>query len=110
LLISPDVPVLFVLSIVLFVVFFFYERYLEQHTSLPPAAKPSVFTRNGGRFSFLMVIAFSAFLSTGGWFYAATIYYQNLLGYSALKNALHTLPSAIAGISVGVSAPRQATS
>lgn len=98
-----DVPALFVVSIILFIAFFLFERHLEKNTSIPPAAKPSVFTRNNFRFTYVMLAAFFSFFSIGGWIYCATIWYQNMKGMTPIENAIHVLPCAIAGIGVGVS-------
>jgi hypothetical protein len=91
-------------SIILFVLFLCWERYLERRDgSIPPAAKFSLFTRNRYRFTFVLLASFFAFMGAAGWVYCATIFYQNVKGDSALMNAVHLLPCNLLGIVAGVS-------
>lgn len=99
-----DVPALLVVSIILFVLFLCWERYLERRNgSIPPAAKFSLFTRNRYRFTFVLLASFFAFMGAAGWVYCVTIFYQNVKGDSALMNAVHLLPCNLLGIVAGVS-------
>jgi hypothetical protein len=51
---TPYIPVLLAVSIILFVVFWYYERYLEQHTSSPPLMRTSIWFK--GRFAVMQLI------------------------------------------------------
>ncbi|RSH80151.1 hypothetical protein EHS25_007256 [Saitozyma podzolica] len=99
---TPYVPALLIVSIILFVLFLCWERYLERRNgSIPPAAKFSLFTRNRYRFTFVLLASFFAFMGAAGWVYCATIFYQNVKGDSALMNAVHLLPCNLLGIVAG---------
>ena len=100
---TPDVPVVFVLSLSLLVAFLLWERHLENHTTYPPIAKFSLFTRHRYRFTALMACAFFCCLSTSGFVYTATIWYQELKGETPLKNAILLLPCNVMGLGAAVS-------
>jgi hypothetical protein len=53
-----DVPVVFALSILLLVVFGFWENHVERQTSTPPIVKLDLFTRHKWRISAVLLIAF----------------------------------------------------
>lgn len=95
---SVDVPIVFVLSLVLLVLFMLWERHLENKTSFPPIAKFSLFTRHRYRFTALMGCAFFCCITTPGFVYTATIWYQELKGETALRNAILLLPCNIMGL------------
>ncbi|TXT04777.1 hypothetical protein VHUM_04045 [Vanrija humicola] len=95
---TPYVPALLATSIVLFIVFGFWEHHVENRLSLPPIAKLSLFTRNGGKVTIVMLCAFCPFVAVAGWVYLTSVFYQEYKGYTALKTAVHTVPAAICGI------------
>ena len=97
-----DVPVVFVLSLVLLVVFLLWERHLENRTTFPPIAKFSLFTRHRYRFTALIGCAFFCCITTPGFVYMATIWYQELKGETALQNAILLLPCNIMGLGAAV--------
>lgn len=93
------------LSLCLLASFLFWERHLENKTSFPPIAKFSLFTRHRYRFTALMGCAFFCTISTSGFVYTATIWYQELKGETPLKNAILLLPCNIMGLGAAVSSP-----
>jgi Na+/melibiose symporter-like transporter len=95
---TADVPVVLVLSLILLVVFMLWERHLENNTTFPPIAKFSLFTRHRYRFTALMGCAFFCCITTPGFVYTATIWYQELKGETALQNAILLLPCNIMGL------------
>lgn len=105
-----DVPVVFVLSLLLIAVFLLWERHLENRTTFPPIAKFSLFTRHRYRFTALIGCAFFCCITTPGFVYTATIWYQELKGETALQNAILLLPCNIMGLGAAVSASPGITS
>lgn len=97
-LIPADIPALLALSIVLLVIFFFWSRHLELHTTYPPIVKPSMFTRHGGKITATCLASFFACFSIYGWVYVTTIFYQSYKGLSALDNAVRMLTANIVGL------------
>lgn len=97
-----DVPAVLVLSIVLLVVFMLWEYHLENRTTYPPVIKPSIFSRYHYKPLGLVICGFGISVSVQGWSYNTTIWYQNLKGYSALKNAIQLLPANIGGLIAAV--------
>ncbi|ORX35315.1 major facilitator superfamily domain-containing protein [Kockovaella imperatae] len=95
---TPYIPVLLVISILIGVVFLFWERHLERNCTLKPVIKPSLFTRHGYKSLAVVLSAFFACSSVYGWTYSTTIYYQNVKGMSALGNAIHVAPANLNGI------------
>jgi hypothetical protein len=98
-----DVPALFVLSILLLVVFFLWERHLELNTTFPPIAKFSLFTRHQYKLTIILISTFFIVMSIYGYVYLATIWYQTHLGMTALQSAVRVLPCMITGAIAAVS-------
>jgi hypothetical protein len=97
------VPALFVLSLVLFTLFYFWSRHLEVKTSYPPIIKPSLFSRHRGRISATCACAFLSSLSIYGFVYSTTAFYQTYIGLSALGNAIKMLTCNVVGCLAAVS-------
>lgn len=98
-----DVPALFITSLILFTLFFFWSRHLETRTSYPPIIKPSLFTRHSGRISSTCLCAFFSCLSVYGFVYSTTAFYQNYMGLNAFGNALRMMTCNVTGIFAAVS-------
>lgn len=92
-----DVPTLLVLSVLLLVVFGFWERHLERNTTFPPIVKFSLFTRHQYKVLVIVVSTFFIVISVYGFVYLITIFYQSHLGLSPLDTAIRTLPCTIVG-------------
>ena len=106
---SPDIPALFVLSIILFALFCAFEYHLEHHPrsrishGIPPIVKTSLLTRQKGRIAAVTFSSFAVFTCVPGWIYLTTVFYQDYKGYTPLENAVHLLPSCISGMFAAVS-------
>nr|XP_019002321.1 uncharacterized protein I203_04800 [Kwoniella mangroviensis CBS 8507]OCF65782.1 hypothetical protein I203_04800 [Kwoniella mangroviensis CBS 8507] len=95
---TPYVPPVFSISVILIIVFGIWEYHLEHRvatSNVPPIVRLSVFTRHKWRITAILGIA--SFDWMGG-LYLTSVYYQDLLGYSPLKNAVHLPPAPITGI------------
>ena len=97
-------PALLVASLVLLVAFALWERYLELHSTLPPIAKFSIFTRHSFKISFVLATAFFICISAYGWVYLTAAWYQNYKGLSALQCAIRLLPANVVGVCAAGSA------
>ncbi|KAF9456825.1 major facilitator superfamily domain-containing protein [Collybia nuda] len=104
---TPYIIALLIVGVFLIVVFVFWQRYLEkvQNTpnapyslwTPPPLMKISVWGRARGRFAVMLIVAFLTWCSFFAWNLWVQLYYQNLLGYSALAAVLRLLPLNICG-------------
>ncbi|WWC69716.1 uncharacterized protein I206_103659 [Kwoniella pini CBS 10737] len=115
---TPYISPIFSFSIILILIFGWWEHKLEYESSviptsqesptaypptaikdsIPPIVRLSIFSRHKWRISAILGIAFFDWLGICGWVYLTSVYYQDLLGYSPLKNALYILPAPITGI------------
>ncbi|WWC61414.1 uncharacterized protein I303_103997 [Kwoniella dejecticola CBS 10117] len=122
---TPYIPPIFSASIILILIFGWWEYELENRrristlsgmasqslsmsdlgfksafrtNDIPPIVRLSIFTRHKGKISAILGIAFFDWMGVCGWVYLTSVYYQDLLGFSPLKNALHILPAPITGI------------
>lgn len=94
---TPWIPVLIVISIVLVVLFVFWQRHLEKKVGgLPPLLKVSVF--KSGKFSAAMVIMGLFFSSFNGFLLYATYYFQDFQGLSPLQTTLRFIPTGVTGV------------
>jgi MFS family permease len=94
---TPFVPALLSVSVVLFAAFGWWENRVEHKLSFPPIVKLSLFTRNKGTVSIVLLASFLPFVSVSGWVYLVSLFYQELKGMSPLGNAIHTLPASLCG-------------
>lgn len=99
---TPYIVALLVISILLLVAFGFWERYIENHTSLPPIVKMSMLSRNGFGLTKVCLTAFLPFISIAGWIYLVSLYYQDYKRYSPFGSALHSLPASLCGVIAAV--------
>ncbi|WRT66880.1 uncharacterized protein IL334_003843 [Kwoniella shivajii] len=97
---TPYIPPIFSLSIIMIILFGFWERHIEirSEIGIPPIVRLSIFTRHKWRVTAILGIAFFDWMGICGWVYLTSVYYQDLLGYSPLKNALYILPAPVTGI------------
>nr|XP_019043023.1 hypothetical protein I302_08733 [Kwoniella bestiolae CBS 10118]OCF21953.1 hypothetical protein I302_08733 [Kwoniella bestiolae CBS 10118] len=100
---TPYIPPVFSISAVMIILFGIWEYHLEHRITstafdVPPIVRLSVFTRHKWRISAILGIAFFDWMGVCGWVYLTSVYYQDLLGYSPLKNAVYILPAPITGV------------
>lgn len=93
---TPWIPVLIVVSVVLIVLFVFWQRHRERVGNPPPLLKVSVF--RSGKFSAAMVIMALFFSSFNGFLVYATYYFQDYQGLSALQTTLRFIPTGVSGV------------
>lgn len=94
---TPFIPALLAVSIVLFAAFGFWEHRVENKLSFPPIVKLSLFTRNKGTVSTVLICSFLPFVAVSGWVYLVSLFYQELQHLSPLGNAIRTLPASLCG-------------
>jgi hypothetical protein len=97
-----DIPALSVVSVLLIVAFLLWERYLEFHTSYPPIAKFSLFTRYRYKVTAVCLSVFAVAASVSVLVYLSTLWYQDVKGMTALENAIHMLPANVSGFLAAV--------
>ncbi|KAM3516059.1 hypothetical protein MY11210_000341 [Beauveria gryllotalpidicola] len=90
---------LILVSLLLIVAFFFWQRRLEKKPEgRPPLIKVSVFKNR--QFTAVMVIMGLFFASFNNFLVFATYYYQDYLGYNPIQTMLRFLPTGVGGIFV----------
>ncbi|OAA71602.1 efflux protein [Cordyceps fumosorosea ARSEF 2679] len=95
---------LIVISVLLLVAFFFWQRHLEKRQrqglggGRPPLMKVSMFRSR--QFTAVMAIMCLFFASFNNFLVFATYYYQDYLGYDPLQTMLRFLPTGVGGIFV----------
>ncbi|GMK59847.1 hypothetical protein CspeluHIS016_0900640 [Cutaneotrichosporon spelunceum] len=99
---TPYVPALLAVSVLLFAAFVFWERHVERNTTLPPVAKLSMFSRDSGKMSYILLTALFAFISIAGWVYLVSLFYQEYMKLTPLGNAIRSLPASLCGIFASV--------
>lgn len=95
---EPYIPITFCISILLVVAFGLWQRYLTQHSSLPPVIDLRVFTRHDFKVTYLLVCTTAAYTAIGGWQYISGIWYQTVKGEKPLMSALHIITAPIVGM------------
>ncbi|KAI1638155.1 drug resistance protein [Biscogniauxia mediterranea] len=87
---------LIVISILLFIMFIFWQWYQETHTTNKPLMKVSMF--KNPRFSAAMVIMALFFASFNDFVLYATYFFQDYQGLSALQTTLRFIPTGVCGV------------
>ncbi|RSL76696.1 hypothetical protein CEP51_009725 [Fusarium floridanum] len=95
---APWIPVLIVVSVLIIVAFFFWQRYLENKTDRPPLVKVSIF--NNWRFTSVMLIMGLFFGGFNNFLIYATYYFQDYQGLSPLQTMLRFIPTGVSGFIV----------
>ncbi|KAF4470915.1 hypothetical protein FALBO_2177 [Fusarium albosuccineum] len=95
---APWIPALIVVSVLIIVAFFFWQRYLEQKTNRPPLVKVSIF--NNWRFTSVMCIMCLFFGGFNNFLIYATYYFQDYQGLSPLQTMLRFIPTGVGGFIV----------
>lgn len=95
---APWIPVLIVVSVLIIVAFFFWQRYLENKTDRPPLVKVSIF--NNWRFTSVMIIMGLFFGGFNNFLIYATYYFQDYQGLSPLQTMLRFIPTGVSGFIV----------
>lgn len=119
--ILSDIPVVLVISILLIVLYGFWEHFVEKKTSIPPLSRLVIFSRRQWKVTAILVVSFFAYVpiavshrfkvqaspltSSQGWMYLTTIWFQNYKQESALMNAVHILPAPVVGVIACVLVP-----
>ncbi|OAR00959.1 hypothetical protein LLEC1_01674 [Akanthomyces lecanii] len=90
---------LILISLLLIVAFFFWQRHLEKRPEgRPPLMKVSMFKNR--QFSAVMAIMGLFFASFNNFLVFATYYYQDYLGHDPIQTMLRFLPTGVGGIFV----------
>ncbi|KAM5365569.1 hypothetical protein ACJZ2D_010971 [Fusarium nematophilum] len=93
---APWIPVLIVVSLLIIVGFFFWQRYLENKTTRPPLVKVSIF--KNWRFTSVMLIMGLFFGGFNNFLIYATYYFQDYQGLSPLQTMLRFIPTGVSGV------------
>ncbi|GAA6018283.1 hypothetical protein JCM10207_000790 [Rhodosporidiobolus poonsookiae] len=97
---TPYIPTLLAVSILLFAAFWFYERYLERHTSRPPLMLTSIWFR--GRFAIMQLIGALGWSSFASYMFFCSLAFQNYMNLEPVLATVRFLPSSITGLVLNV--------
>ena len=95
---TPYIIALLVISVLLLIAFFIWERYITSHSSRPPLMRLQLWTRANGRLAAVYLIgcvSWMGFVSLG---FHATLFYQQAQGLSPLQALLRFLPMPVSGV------------
>ncbi|GAA5915309.1 hypothetical protein JCM6882_005185 [Rhodosporidiobolus microsporus] len=93
---TPYIPALLAVSIVLFGVFWFYERYLERHTTRPPLMLTSIWFK--GRFALVQLIGALGWSSFASYMFFCSLAFQNYMQLEPVLATVRFLPSSVTGL------------
>ncbi|TFK64329.1 putative efflux transporter [Pluteus cervinus] len=105
---TPYVIACLLLGVILLGAFLFWQHYLEslQHTDKvsssfltpPPLMKLSLWTRDGGRFAAIMMVALFDWAAFTSWYFWAQLYYQDYKGYTPVLTMVRLFPMFVVGV------------
>ncbi|KAJ7757476.1 MFS general substrate transporter [Mycena metata] len=98
---SPQIPSLFAGSIVILIIFVFYERHREAR-GLSVLMPITIWKQPATKISSIVSIQFFIWWSFNTLSYFLTLYYQQVLLLDPLKTAVRFLPMTIAGVLVNI--------
>ncbi|KAF9873732.1 major facilitator superfamily transporter [Colletotrichum karsti] len=99
---TPWISVLLVVSLIIIVAFWFWQRHLEFKTARPPLMKTSIF--HSVKFCAALAIMALFFSSFNNFLTYATYFYQQYQGQDIITTTLYFLPTGAAGILVAIAA------
>ncbi|KAK3390818.1 major facilitator superfamily-domain-containing protein [Podospora didyma] len=97
---TPWVPVLIVVSVILIVLFVFWQQRLEKGGKRPPLMRISMF--HSKKFSAAMVVMALFFSSFNGMLVYTTYFFQEYQGLSTLQTTLRFIPTGVTGVITAV--------
>ncbi|KAH9218967.1 major facilitator superfamily domain-containing protein [Leptodontidium sp. 2 PMI_412] len=101
---TPWILALIVVSIVLAVLFVFWQRHLEKNSTQQPLMKVTMFKNL--QFSAIFVIICCFYGSFNSFLIFATYFYQDYLGLGVLDTTLRFIPAGVTGFLVSFVVPR----
>jgi hypothetical protein len=109
---SPYIITLFVIGVILVVLFFLWQYYLEHvhaqrrdqksRWTPPPLLPVSIWKRARGRFAAVMFIAFFNWMAFMNWNFWIQLYYQDYLALGPIKTMMRLLPMVVTGLCCNV--------
>ncbi|BGP27349.1 hypothetical protein JCM10295v2_006317 [Rhodotorula toruloides] len=93
---TPYIPTLLAVSIILFVVFWFYERYLEFRTSHPPLMRTVIWFK--GRFAIVQLIGALGWSCFASYMFFCSLAFQDYMRLEPVLATVRFLPSSITGL------------
>ncbi|KAG9249880.1 major facilitator superfamily domain-containing protein [Emericellopsis atlantica] len=92
---APYIPVLIVVSVLIIVGFYFWQRHLESKGQRPPVVKVSMFKNR--RFTVVLLIMGVFFASFNNYVIFATYFFQQYQGLYPLQTMLRFIPTGVGG-------------
>ncbi|GAA6001617.1 uncharacterized protein JCM10292_004960 [Rhodotorula paludigena] len=97
---TPYIPALLVVSVILFVAFWFYERYLEQRTTRAPLMITSIWFK--GRFAVVQLIGALGWSSFASYMFFCSLAFQDYMRLEPVLATVRFLPSSVTGFILNV--------
>ncbi|BGO95203.1 hypothetical protein NBRC10512_000986 [Rhodotorula toruloides] len=93
---TPYIPTLLAVSIILFVVFWYYERHLEFRTPHPPLMRTSIWFK--GRFAIVQLIGALGWSCFASYMFFCSLTFQDYMRLEPVLATVRFLPSSITGL------------
>ncbi|BGP35053.1 hypothetical protein JCM10296v2_006883 [Rhodotorula toruloides] len=93
---TPYIPTLLAVSIILCVVFWFYERHLEFRTPHPPLMRTSIWFK--GRFAIVQLIGALGWSCFASYMFFCSLTFQDYMRLEPVLATIRFLPSSITGL------------
>lgn len=93
---TPWVPVLVVVSVIIIIVFLFWQHHLEKNKAQAPLMRVSIFKNR--ELSAVMLTMSFFFSSFNNYLVYATFFYQDYQGLSPIQTTLRFVPTGVVGI------------
>ncbi|KAJ7581456.1 major facilitator superfamily domain-containing protein [Mycena floridula] len=98
---TPRIPALFITSLLLLVLFGFYEQYRERR-NFSVLLPPSMWSRPGARMPAMMCMVFFGWWSFNALMYWCTLYFQQVLLLSPIQTSIRFIPLVVSAIIVNL--------
>ncbi|BGP19708.1 hypothetical protein JCM10213_005423 [Rhodosporidiobolus nylandii] len=94
---TPYIPTLLAVSIILFALFWFYERFLELHRpGSPPLMRTSIWFK--GRFAVMQLIGALGWSAFASYMFFCSLAFQNYMNLEPVLATVRFLPSSVTGL------------
>ena len=95
---TPYIIALLIVSVLLLVAFFLWERYITTHSTRPPLMRLQLWTRANGRLAAVYMIGFVSWMGFVTLSFHATLFYQQVQGLDPIQAFIRFLPMPVSGV------------
>ncbi|BGP57930.1 hypothetical protein JCM8202v2_005584 [Rhodotorula sphaerocarpa] len=92
---TPYIPTLLAVSVLLFIAFWYHERYLERHTTRPPLMSTTIWFK--GRFAVVQLIGALGWSSFASYMFFCSLAFQDYMMLTPILATVRYLPCSVTG-------------